>query len=68
MREILQVCKMVLDLVLHLDESVSIYGVVAIFDMAGVTWQHGLQMTPTIIKRYFILRIEASDSNQIITL
>lgn len=43
---------MVLDLVLHMDESVSIYGVVAIFDMAGVTWQHGLQMTPTIIKRY----------------
>lgn len=43
---------MVLDLVLHLDESVSIFGVVAIFDMTGVTWQHGLKMTPTIIKRY----------------
>lgn len=43
---------MVLDLVLYMDESVSIHGVVAIFDMAGVTWQHGLQMTPTIIKRY----------------
>lgn len=43
---------MVLDLVLRMDESVSIYGVVAIFDMAGVSWQHGVQMTPTIIKRY----------------
>lgn len=42
---------MVLDLVLHLDETVSIYGAVAIFDMAGVTWQHGIQMTPLIIKR-----------------
>lgn len=43
---------MVLDVVLHLDESISIYGAVAIFDMRGVTWQHGLEMTPTIIKRY----------------
>lgn len=49
---------MVLDLVLHLDETVSIYGVVAIFDMNGVTWQHGLQMTPTIIKRYLEAQIE----------
>lgn len=50
-KTIFQVCKMVLDLVLRLDESVSIFGVVAIFDMTGVTWQHGLKMTPTIIKR-----------------
>lgn len=42
---------MVLDVVLYLDETVSIYGAVAIFDMRGVTLQHGLQMTPTIIKR-----------------
>lgn len=42
---------MILDLVLHLDETVSIYGAVAIIDMAGVTWHHAIQMTPTIIKR-----------------
>lgn len=45
--------KMVLDVILHMDETISIYGTVAIFDMKGVTWRHGLQMTPTIIKRYF---------------
>lgn len=43
--------KMVLDVVLNIDEAVSIYGCVAIFDMKGVTLQHALQMTPTIIKR-----------------
>lgn len=46
--------KMVLDVILHMDETVSIYGTVAIFDMKGVTWRHGLQMTPTIIKRYIL--------------
>lgn len=46
-----QVMKMVLDVALHLDETISIYGAVAIFDMKGVTWRHGLQMTPSIIKR-----------------
>lgn len=43
--------KMVLDVILYLDETISIYGAVAIFDMDGVTWRHGVQMTPTIIKR-----------------
>lgn len=43
---------MVLDLALYLDESVSIYGAIAIVDMDNVSWAHGLQMTPMIIKRY----------------
>lgn len=47
----MQVMKMVLDVILYLDETISIYGTVAIFDMKGVTWRHGLQMTPTIISR-----------------
>lgn len=47
----MQVMKMVLDVILYLDETISIYGTVAIFDMKGVTWRHGMQMTPTIIKR-----------------
>ncbi|XP_031633550.1 retinol-binding protein pinta isoform X2 [Contarinia nasturtii] len=49
--DVLKVMKMVLDVVLYLDETISIYGTVAIFDMKGVTLRHGLQMTPTIIKR-----------------
>jgi len=49
--DVLKVMKMVLDVVLYLDETISIYGTVAIFDMKGVTWRHGMQMTPTIIKR-----------------
>lgn len=43
---------MILDLMLHLDETISIYGCIAILDMANVTLQHGLAMTPTIIKRF----------------
>lgn len=42
---------MLLDLVLHSDETISIHGVVAIFDMKGVTLGHALQLPPTIIKR-----------------
>lgn len=42
---------MVLDLALYLDESVSIFGAVAIVDMNSIGWGHALQMTPVIIKR-----------------
>lgn len=43
--------KMVLDLLLHLDETISVYGIVAIFDMKDVTLGHALQLTPSLIKR-----------------
>lgn len=43
--------KMVLDLLLHLDETISVYGIVAIFDMKNVTLGHALQLTPSLIKR-----------------
>lgn len=43
--------KMVLDLLLHLDESISVYGIVAIFDMKNVTLGHALQLTPSLIKK-----------------
>lgn len=43
--------KMILDLLLHLDESISVYGIVAIFDMKNVTLGHALQLTPSLIKR-----------------
>ena len=50
--DVMKVSFMVLDLALHLDESISIFGAAAIFDMSSVTMAHGLQMTPVIIKRY----------------
>ncbi|XP_001845080.2 retinol-binding protein pinta [Culex quinquefasciatus] len=43
--------KMVLDLLLHLDETISVYGIVAIFDMKNVTLGHALQLNPSLIKR-----------------
>lgn len=42
---------MLLDLVLHSDETISVYGVVAIFDMTGVTLGHALQLPPKLIRR-----------------
>lgn len=48
---VFKVCKMILDLVLKTDESVSIYGVSAIFDMHKVQLGHALQLTPPLIKR-----------------
>lgn len=49
--DVFKIGKMILDFILTLDESVSVHGVVAIFDMAGVGLGHALQMTPPIIKR-----------------
>lgn len=49
--DVLKTAKMVLDFLLSQNELISIYGVHAIFDMEGVTYHHGLAMTPRIIKR-----------------
>ncbi|KAJ6648879.1 Retinol-binding protein pinta [Pseudolycoriella hygida] len=48
---VLKVGKMLLDLILHFDEKISIYGVVAVFDLKNVTLGHALQLPPTMIKR-----------------
>lgn len=48
---VFKVCKMLLDLVLHEDESVSIFGVSAIFDMNKVQLGHALALNPPLIKR-----------------
>lgn len=48
---VFKVCKMILDLVLHADDSVSIYGVSAIFDMSRVQLGHALQLHPPLVKR-----------------
>ncbi|XP_059611480.1 retinol-binding protein pinta [Phlebotomus argentipes] len=49
--DVLKICKMLIDLAIRADESISIYGVSAVLDMTGVTLSHALQLTPTIIKR-----------------
>ncbi|XP_055617427.1 retinol-binding protein pinta isoform X1 [Toxorhynchites rutilus septentrionalis] len=48
---VFKVDKMILDLLLHLDETISIYGIVAIFDMKNVTLSHALQLPPAVVKR-----------------
>lgn len=42
---------MILDIVTRENVSTSLYGVIGIFDMTGVTMSHGLQMTPTVIQQ-----------------
>lgn len=43
---------MILDLVLAMDETISVYGIAAVFDMRGVTLGHALQLPPATIKRF----------------
>lgn len=42
---------MILDLALEADETISVYGVVAIFDMTGVGFAHAMQLPPGLIKK-----------------
>jgi len=49
--DVFKVGRMILDYLITTDESISVYGIRAIFDMKGVGLGHGLQMTPMIIKR-----------------
>lgn len=42
---------MILDVVTRENESVSLHGVIAIFDLKGVTLGHALQLPPKVIKR-----------------
>lgn len=48
---VLKVSKMVLDILLYMEPEVSKVGIMAIFDMTGVSLGHGLQMTPMHIKK-----------------
>ncbi|XP_067007751.1 retinol-binding protein pinta [Anabrus simplex] len=51
--DVFKIGKMILDLAVEEDisELSSVYGVVAIFDLNGVTLAHALQMTPAVIKK-----------------
>ncbi|KAL5292985.1 hypothetical protein ACFFRR_011632 [Megaselia abdita] len=48
---VLKVSKMILDILLYMQPEVATVGIMAIFDMDGVTLGHGLQMTPMHIKK-----------------
>lgn len=48
---VLKVSKMILDILLYMQPEVATSGIMAIFDMDGVTMGHGLQMTPMHIKK-----------------
>ncbi|XP_055586684.1 retinol-binding protein pinta [Uranotaenia lowii] len=48
---VFKVDKMILDLLLFLDETISIYGIVAVFDMKNVRLAHALQLNAALIKR-----------------
>ncbi|KAF7281275.1 hypothetical protein GWI33_004896 [Rhynchophorus ferrugineus] len=48
--DVFKVGKMVLDVVCREDEMAQIYGVVAIFDMTGMSFAHYCRMTPGLIK------------------
>lgn len=48
---VLKVSKMILDILLYMQPEMSKVGIVAIFDMTGVSLGHGLQMTPMHIKK-----------------
>lgn len=49
--DVFKIGKMILDYLMSQDESISIYGIIAIFDMTGVTLGHALQLPPQLIKR-----------------
>ncbi|XP_063977676.1 retinol-binding protein pinta isoform X2 [Diachasmimorpha longicaudata] len=65
---VLKASLMILDVALKDHVSASIYGISAIFDMTGVTLDHGLQMTPGVVQRLvhawqgcYPLRIQSLD-------
>ncbi|CRK94917.1 CLUMA_CG008408, isoform A, partial [Clunio marinus] len=49
--DVFKVGRMILDYLVSIDESISVYGIRAIFDMQGIAFGHALQMTPMLIKR-----------------
>lgn len=42
---------MILDYLLYHDETISVYGITALFDMSNLQFSHGLQLTPPLIKK-----------------
>uniref|UniRef100_A0A336N1X3 CSON011904 protein n=1 Tax=Culicoides sonorensis TaxID=179676 RepID=A0A336N1X3_CULSO len=48
--DVLKASKMILDYLMFQDESISVYGINAYFDMSHLTGGHAFQLTPTLIK------------------
>ena len=49
--DVFKVGKMTLELALEDDETVSVFGVAAVFDLSGVTLGHAMQLTPRVVKK-----------------
>lgn len=49
--DVLKVGKMTLELALEEDETISVFGVAAVFDLSGVTLGHAMQLPPHIVKK-----------------
>uniref|UniRef100_A0A1B6MPV0 CRAL-TRIO domain-containing protein n=1 Tax=Graphocephala atropunctata TaxID=36148 RepID=A0A1B6MPV0_9HEMI len=49
--DVFKVGKMTLDLAIEQDESVSVYGVTAVFDLTGISLGHARILTPAMIKK-----------------
>lgn len=49
--DVIKIGRMILDYMMYTKETISVYGIRAIFDMSGVALGHALQMTPVVIKR-----------------
>ncbi|XP_071441306.1 retinol-binding protein pinta-like [Hetaerina americana] len=47
--DLFKTSNMIVDLILHEDELISVYGIIAVVDLKGVTLGHALQMTPSVI-------------------
>ena len=49
--DVFKVGKMALELALEDDESISVFGVSAVFDLSGVTLGHAMQLPPHVVKK-----------------
>ncbi|PSN50561.1 Retinol-binding protein pinta [Blattella germanica] len=49
--DVFKVGKMALELALEDDESISVFGVAAVFDLNGVTLGHAMQLPPHVVKK-----------------
>ncbi|XP_021930137.1 retinol-binding protein pinta isoform X2 [Zootermopsis nevadensis] len=49
--DVFKVGKMTLELALEDDETVSVFGVAAVFDLSGVTLGHAMQLPPHVVKK-----------------
>jgi hypothetical protein len=49
--DVFKVGKMALELALEDDETVSVFGVAAMYDLSGVTLGHAMQLPPHVVKK-----------------